>query len=183
MDSSSLLRSHWFAPSSEQIQAFVNDESPNAYEKVVNSLLKSTFFGEKWARHWLDLMRYAESYGHEFDYGLPHATEYRDYVIRALNEDVPYSQFLQEHLAGDLIANPRLNKELSFNESIIELGSGISMKQRMLRPMSSATKQISWTTKLMSSERSGRDILDLMRSESYGHEFDYGLCPMPRPQI
>ncbi len=109
-------------PSSEQIQAFVNDESPNAYEKVVNSLLKSTFFGEKWARHWLDLMRYAESYGHEFDYGLPHATEYRDYVIRALNEDVPYSQFLREHLAGDLIANPRLNKELSFNESVIGTG-------------------------------------------------------------
>ena len=95
-------------PSSEQIQAFANDESPDAYEKVVNSLLKSTFFGEKWARHWLDLMRYAESYGHEFDYGLPHATEYRDYVIRALSEDVPYSQFLREHLAGDLLANPVL---------------------------------------------------------------------------
>ena len=63
-------------PTSNQIHDFLSDESTNAYEKVVDTLLDSTFYGEKWARHWLDLMRYAESYGHEFDYGLPHATEY-----------------------------------------------------------------------------------------------------------
>lgn len=109
-------------PTSNQIHDFLSDESTNAYEKVVDTLLDSTFYGEKWARHWLDLMRYAESYGHEFDYGLPYATEYRDYVIRAFNSDLPYDQFLREHLAGDLVTPPRLHPELKFNESVIGTG-------------------------------------------------------------
>ncbi len=109
-------------PSAQQIEAFLNDPSEDAHETVVNQLLRSEQFGEKWARHWLDLVRYAESYGHEFDYELPFASEYRDYVIRALNADVPYDQFVREHLAGDLLERPRLNKELGFNESVIGTG-------------------------------------------------------------
>ena len=69
---------------------------------LVDKLLASPRFGEKWARHWMDLMRYADTYGHEFDYAIDHAHEYRDYLIRALNEDVPYDDFIREHLAGDL---------------------------------------------------------------------------------
>lgn len=109
-------------PTAEQMEAFLKDDSIGAHQKVVDSLLDSVFFGEKWARHWLDLMRYAESYGHEFDYAIPHATEYRDYVIRALNADVPYDQFLREHLAGDLLKQPRRHPELLFNESVIGTG-------------------------------------------------------------
>src|SRR5262249_41022810 len=98
---------------------FLNDASPDALEKVVDRLLASQQFGERWARHWLDLVRYAESRGHEFDYTLPNAHQYRDYVIRALNADVPYDQFVADPLAGDLLPLPRLHPSEQFNESIL----------------------------------------------------------------
>ncbi len=79
-------------------------------------------YGERWARHWLDLVRYAETSGHEFDYEIPNAYRYRDYVIRALNADVPYDRFLVEHLAGDLLDSPRRHPVERFNESIIATG-------------------------------------------------------------
>ena len=111
-------------PTIEQQEKFFNDvaETPVALEKVVDELLASPQFGERWARHWLDLMRYAETLGHEFDYPLPYAWRYRDYVIRALNADVPYDQFVREHIAGDLLEHPRRHPELGFNESIIATG-------------------------------------------------------------
>lgn len=111
-------------PTIEQQDRFLNDpaETTVAIEKVVDELLASPHFGERWARHWLDLMRYAETLGHEFDYPLPYAWRYRDYVIRALNADVPYNQFVREHIAGDLLENPRSHPELGFNESIIATG-------------------------------------------------------------
>lgn len=97
-------------------------ETSVVLEKVVDQLLASPQFGERWARHWLDLVRYAETLGHEFDFPLPHAWRYRDYVIRALNADVPWDQFVREHLAGDLLPKPRRHPELGFNESIIATG-------------------------------------------------------------
>ena len=109
-------------PSLSDIENFLSDNSVNSYEIVVNRLLASPHFGEKWARHWMDLVRYAETCGHEFDYPLEHPHEYRDYLIRAFNQDVPYDQFLREHLAGDLIENPRLHPDAKFNESIIGTG-------------------------------------------------------------
>ena len=109
-------------PSLEEIDAFVHDESPQAFEKVVDSLLSSQHFGERWARHWMDMVRYAETYGHEFDYPLPHAWRYRDYLIRALNADVPYDQFVIEHIAGDLLNSPRRHPTENYNESIIGTG-------------------------------------------------------------
>ncbi len=109
-------------PSPQKIQAFVADNSIDAFEKVVDELLASPAFGEHWSRHWMDLNRYAETCGHEFDYPIPHAYEYRDYLIRALNADVPYNQFILEHLAGDLISNPRLHPTEQFNESILGTG-------------------------------------------------------------
>lgn len=109
-------------PTVEEVEAFVNDASPDAYERVVDRLLASPRFGERWARHWLDLMRYAETHGHEFDYPIRHAWQYRDYVIRALNADVPYDQFVREHLAGDLMNPPRTHPTEGSNESIIGTG-------------------------------------------------------------
>ncbi len=109
-------------PTPEQIDEFVSDQSDDALPKLVDRLLASPHFGERWGRHWLDLARYAETHGHEFDYPIPHAHEYRDYVIRALNEDVPYNDFVREHLAGDLLPNPRLHPVDKFNESVIGPG-------------------------------------------------------------
>ena len=90
-------------PTPQQVQAFLDDDSPLAFDRVVDGLLASPHFGERWGRHWLDLVRYAESRGHEFDYDVPNAWHYRDYVVRALNDDVPYDQFVVEHVAGDLL--------------------------------------------------------------------------------
>ena len=94
-------------PTVAEVDAFLTDDSPGAFAKVVDRLLASPHFGERWARHWMDLVRYAESCGHEFDYPISHAHEYRDYLIRAFNADVPYDQFVREHIAGDLLEEPR----------------------------------------------------------------------------
>ena len=109
-------------PTPKEVDEFVNDKSPNAYEKVVDRLLASPHYGERWGRHWLDLVRFAETAGHEFDFEIPEAYLYRDYVIRALNADVPYDQFVKEHIAGDLLAKPRKHPTKNFNESIIGTG-------------------------------------------------------------
>ncbi|MFO1007602.1 MAG: PSD1 and planctomycete cytochrome C domain-containing protein [Planctomycetaceae bacterium] len=94
-------------PSPEAVDAFVADTAPDAHEKVIDELLASPRFGERWGRHWLDLARYAESRGHEFDYDVPNPWHYRDYVIAALNSDIPYDQFVAEHVAGDLLEEGR----------------------------------------------------------------------------
>lgn len=90
-------------PTPEQIAAFANDVSPEAYEKVIDELLASSSYGERWARHWLDAARFAESGGYEFDGFRPGAFHYRDWVIRALNSDMPYDQFVRMQIAGDLL--------------------------------------------------------------------------------
>src|SRR5207237_5167363 len=79
-------------PTPAEIAAFLADSSPVAYERLVDRLLASPHYGERWARHWLDLVRYAETAEHEFDYDIPNAFRYRDYVIRALNTDLPYDR-------------------------------------------------------------------------------------------
>ncbi len=91
-------------PSPEAVQAFLADKSPGAYDKLVDALLDSPRYGEKWARHWLDLVRYAESDGYRADAYRPEAWRYRDYVIKAFNDDMPYDRFVMEQLAGDEIA-------------------------------------------------------------------------------
>ena len=89
---------------------------------AVDQLLASPRFGERWARHWMDLVRYAESRGHESDYIIANAYHYRDYLIRAFNDDLPYDEFVTEHLAGDLIPNPRATANGQGNESILGTG-------------------------------------------------------------
>jgi len=96
-------------PTPAEVAAFLADSSPGAFAKVIDRLLCSPHYGERWARHWLDLMGYAETDGHEYDPDKPDAFRYRDYVIESLNIDLPYDLFLREHLAGDLLARQRLN--------------------------------------------------------------------------
>jgi mono/diheme cytochrome c family protein len=91
-------------PSPEEIEAFVNDAAPDAYEHVVDRLLNSPHYGERWAQHWLDVVRYAETEGFEYDRHIPDAWRFRDYVIDALNRDKPFDRFLTEQIAGDEIA-------------------------------------------------------------------------------
>lgn len=95
---------HGLPPTKEQIDAFVNDRDPRAYEKLVDELLASPRYGERWAQHWLDLVRYAESDGYNADAYRPSVWPYRDYVIKSFNDDKPYDRFVREQLAGDEIA-------------------------------------------------------------------------------
>ncbi len=126
-DRTALMRRLYFdliglPPTPEQAAKFLADTSEEATATLVDELLASPHFGERWGRHWLDLVRYAESRGHEFDNDTPNAFQYRDYIIRALNADVPHDQLVREHIAGDLLAQPRLHPDTGTNESI--LGSG-----------------------------------------------------------
>ncbi|MFN3324311.1 MAG: PSD1 and planctomycete cytochrome C domain-containing protein [Bryobacteraceae bacterium] len=95
-------------PTPEEIEIFVNDRSPSAYENLVDRLLTSPRYGERWGRHWLDVVRYADSSGYSNDFERPNAWRYRDYVIRSFNADKPYDRFIREQIAGDELdaANP-----------------------------------------------------------------------------
>ncbi len=106
-------------PTLEEIHCYLADEAPDATERLIDRLLASPHYGERWARHWMDVVRYADSHGSEGDPTIPHAYQYRDYLIRAFNEDVPYDQLVREHIAGDLLPEPRLDETLGVNESAI----------------------------------------------------------------
>ncbi|WP_010582221.1 PSD1 and planctomycete cytochrome C domain-containing protein [Schlesneria paludicola] len=118
-------------PTADQVEAFTTDcqaeqsrdRLPSAaVERYVDSLLQSPHFGEQWARHWMDVVRFCETHGNEWNYEVHHAWRYRDYLIRAFNQDVPYDQFVREHIAGDLLPHPRMNAAEQFNESVIGTG-------------------------------------------------------------
>ena len=107
-DKATLLRRVTFdliglPPTPEEIDAFLKDESPDAYEKVVDRLLASPRYGERWGRHWLDVVHYGDTHGYDKDKRRDHAWPYRDYVIRAFNQDKPYSRFIKEQFAGDVL--------------------------------------------------------------------------------
>ena len=90
-------------PTPTEVEAFVSDPDPKAYEKLVDTLLESPRYGERWARHWLDAAHFAESHGHDQDRIREHAWPYRDYLIQSLNADKPYARFVQEQVAGDVL--------------------------------------------------------------------------------
>ena len=114
-------------PTTEQMAEFLRDyamssaegKASTAIERLVDRLLASPHFGERWARHWMDVVRFSETHGNEWNYEVHHAWRYRDYLIRAFNDDVPYDQFVREHIAGDLLPQPRWNERERFNESVI----------------------------------------------------------------
>ena len=119
-DRATLIRRVYFdlwglPPSPADVADFVNDPSPDAYEKLVDRLLASPHYGERWAQHWLDVVRYAETEGFEYDRHMAGMWRYRDYVIDAFNEDKPYDRFVREQIAGDEIAPDN-------NETLIAAG-------------------------------------------------------------
>jgi hypothetical protein len=91
-------------PTPEEVDAFLNDSAPDAYERLIDRLLDNPHYGERWGRHWLDLARFAESHGYEQDYDRPNAFHYRDFVVKALNADLPYDTFVKWQIAGDEFA-------------------------------------------------------------------------------
>jgi len=109
-------------PSPEQREKFLSswqDDSTAAYERLVDDLLDSPHFGERIARHWMDVVRYTDTYGYEWDNPAKGSWEYRDYLIRAFNSDVGFDQLMREQIAGDLLATPRIDPASGFNESLI----------------------------------------------------------------
>ena len=101
------------APTPKQVQAFLDDSNDDAFERVVDGLLKSPHYGERWGRHWLDVARYADSNGYESDRPRPHAWRWREWVIRSLNADMPFDQFTLEQLAGDLLPDATLEQKVA----------------------------------------------------------------------
>ena len=105
-------------PTPAEIDTFTREQAPDAYERLVDHFLASPHFGEHWARHWMDVVHYADTHGYEWDIPAKHAWRYRDYLVRAFNADVPYDRLIVEQLAGDLVP-PRIDAGSGVNEAII----------------------------------------------------------------
>jgi hypothetical protein len=131
-------------PTQEEIQQFLSDKSPNAWEKVVDRLLASPAYGERWARHWLDVARYADSNGFKADETRPNIWRYRDYVIDAFNSDKPYDRFIKEQIAGDELypGDPDALVAMGFNRNWIDETNAAALftrRQETLDDMTTAT--------------------------------------------
>ncbi|MBI1354916.1 MAG: DUF1553 domain-containing protein [Acidobacteria bacterium] len=131
-------------PTPQEIAAYLADDAPDADERLIDRLLASPHYGERQARLWMDLMRYAESHGSEGDPDTREAWRYRDYLIRAFNEDVPYDQLVREHLAGDLLAEPRIDSELGLNESLLATAHW-RLVEHGFQPVDPWEDRVKWT--------------------------------------
>jgi mono/diheme cytochrome c family protein len=119
-------------PKVGDVEAFVKDESPKAYERLVDRLLSSPYFGEQWARHWLDLARYADTDGYEKDFYRPHAWRWRNWVIDSINRDQPFDEFTRDQLAGDLVPNATLEQKVAtgFNRNnLLNREGGVDIEE------------------------------------------------------
>ena len=124
-------------PTPAEVDAFLADASPTAYERLVDRLLDSPRYGEKWGRHWLDLVRFAETNSYERDNPKPNAWRYRDYVIRSFNQDKPYDRFVLEQLAGT--SSPTEARTLLSPPAITAWGSGTTSPPTASRPVTTAS--------------------------------------------
>ncbi len=154
-----------------EVRAFVDDSSPRAYENLVDDFLDSPHFGEHWARHWMDVIRYAESHGSQGDPKAPFAWRYRDYLIRALNADVPYDQMIREHLAGDLLPSPRMNPALGINESLLATAH-FRMVEHGFQPVDPLGDRIKWTDNQVDVVSKAFQGLTISCARCHDHKFD-----------
>ena len=151
-DKVTLIRRAYFdmiglPPTPEQVQAFVADNSPQAFEKVVEELLSSPHYGERWGRHWLDLARYADTQGFKADETRPNMWRYRDYVIDAFNQDKSYDRFVKEQIAGDEFypTDPAAKVATGFNRlwpDESNLANPILMRQEILDDITDTTASV-----------------------------------------
>ena len=154
-------------PTPEEIDAFLADESPDAFAKVVDRLLASPHYGERWGRHWLDVVRYADTAGETADYPVPLAWRYRNYVIDAFNADKPYDEFLREQIAGDILA--RRDPRERYAERVTPPATSRS------RGGSASTRRTIITSRSRTrSTRSARSVLGLSLgcARCHDHKFD-----------
>ncbi len=157
-------------PAPGELAAFEQDRSTTAYEKAVDRLLESPRYGERWARAWMDLVRYSESHGSEGDPDIPMAWRYRDYLIRAFNNDVPYDQLVREHLAGDLIP-PRLNPTGHINEALGGLAF-YRMVEHGFQPVDPWEDRVKWTDNQVDVFSKAFQGLTVSCARCHDHKFD-----------
>ncbi len=205
-DARTIIRRMTFAitglpPSAEETSAFARDwpagDDASAGEKrkakienLADRLLASPRFGEQWARHWMDLVRYAESHGSEGDPEIPQAWRYRDYLIRAFNADVPCDQLIREHLAGDLLAKPRWNRAEQFSESKLGLAS-LRLNEHGFQPVDTLDEQVKTVDNQIDVIAKAFQGLTITCARCHDHKFDaisqrdyfamYGVLASSRP--
>ena len=158
-------------PTPGEISAFVSDERPDAYARLVRRLLDSERFGERWARHWMDWIRYADSHGSEGDPSTPHAWRYRDYLVRALNAGTPYDQLVREHLAGDLLERPRLSADGKINESILGTAH-LRLVELGYQPVDPWEERVKWTDNQIDVLSKAFQGLTVSCARCHDHKFD-----------
>lgn len=179
-------------PTPEEVTAFVAEfqKTPETYERLIDRLLASPAYGERWARHWLDWVRYAESYGSEGDPRIPYAWRYRDYVIRAFNGDVRYPQMVREAIAGDLLAKPRIKDGL--NESALGIGQ-LRMVLHGFSPTDSLDELVTFTDNQVDTVTKTFQALTVSCARCHNHKFDaisqadfyslYGIFTSTKPAV
>jgi hypothetical protein len=177
-------------PTPEETQAFLADEAAGAFERVVDRLLASPRFGERWARHWMDLTRFAETHGSEGDPEIPHAWRYRDYLIRALNADVPWDLLIREHVAGDLLDRPRIDPEQGVNESMIG-PANLRLVEHGFQPIDTLDEQVKTVDNQIDVISKAFQGLTISCARCHDHKFDpisqrdyfalYGVLASSRP--
>jgi len=194
-DRRGLLRRVTFAltglpPTPAELASFLADPAPDAFARVVDRLLDSPRFGERWARHWMDLTRFAETHGSESDPDIPHAWRYRDYLIRAFNTDVPWDQLIREHIAGDLLSPPRLNHAESLNESLLGLAH-LRLVEHGFQPVDTLDEQVKTVDSQIDVISKAFQGLTISCARCHDHKFDpvsqrdytalYGILASSRP--
>ena len=175
-DRQTLIRRLYFdliglPPMPSESEAFVQDESPDAYARLVRELLDSERFGERWARHWMDLVRYADSHGSEGDPAIPESWQYRDYLIRAINSDTPYDQLIREHIAGDLLERPRIDPERGINESILGTGH-LRLGELGYQPVDPFVERVKWADNQIDVLSKAFQGLTVSCARCHDHKFD-----------
>ena len=158
-------------PSPADVERFANDPAPDSYRALVDRLLASERFGERWARHWMDLVRYSESHGSEGDPDIPQAWRYRDYLIRAFNSDVPFDALIREHLAGDLLPSPRINRETHMNESILGTAH-LRMVEHGFQPVDPWEDRVKWMDNQIDVFSKTFQGLTVSCARCHDHKFD-----------
>lgn len=182
-------------PTPEESEKFATAaalDRETAVEEAIDRLLDSAQYGERWARHWMDWMRYAETHGSEGDPRIVNAWRYRDYLIRAINADVPYDQLVHEHLAGDIIPEPRINNDLNINESIL----GTAQYRLVLHgfsPTDALDEQVRFTENQIDVISKGFLGVTVACARCHNHKFDpisqkdyyalYGIMASSRPAM
>ena len=161
-------------PAPEEVEAFVLAAARDpqaAIRAEADRLLASPRFGERWARHWMDLVRYAESHGSEGDPEIPNAWRYRDYLVRAFNGGVPLDRLIREHLAGDLLPEPRWNRAEQFNESILGIAH-LRLVEHGFQPVDTRDEQVKTTDSQIDVAMKAFQALTVSCARCHDHKFD-----------